>query len=122
MPNLDSFAVKYRELYRAMIDKNGTALNELLDNSFVLVHMTGMRQNKREFIRAVETGTLNYFSEDLQEGRTIVHKDFVQFTGKSIVEAAVFGGGRHTWHLQLDVKYIFAGYDWLISEAVASTW
>lgn len=122
MPNLDSFAVKYRELYRAMIDKNGTALNELLDNSFVLVHMTGMRQNKREFIRAVETGTLNYFSEDLQEARTIVHKDFVQFTGKSIVEAAVFGGGRHTWHLQLDVKYIFAGYDWLISEAVASTW
>lgn len=122
MPNLDSFAVKYRAMYRAMIDKNGTALNELLDNSFVLVHMTGMRQNKREFIRAVETGTLNYFSEDLQEARTIVHKDFVQFTGKSIVEAAVFGGGRHTWHLQLDVKYIFAGYDWLISEAVASTW
>ena len=122
MSNNDSFAVKYRELYRAMIDKNGTALNELLDNSFVLVHMTGMRQNKREFIRAVETGTLNYFSEDLQEARTIVHKDFVQFTGKSIVEAAVFGGGRHTWHLQLDVKYIFAGYDWLISEAVASTW
>ena len=122
MSNNDSFAVKYRAMYRAMIDKNGTALNELLDNSFVLVHMTGMRQNKREFIRAVETGTLNYFSEDLQETRTIVHKDFVQFTGKSIVEAAVFGGGRHTWHLQLDVKYIFAGYDWFISEAVASTW
>ena len=122
MSNNDSFAVKYRELYRAMIDKNGTALNELLDNSFVLVHMTGMRQNKREFIRAVETGTLNYFSEDLQEARTTVHKDYVQFIGKSIVDAAVFGGGRHTWHLQLDVKYIFAGYDWLISEAVASTW
>ena len=122
MSDNDSFAVKYRAMYRAMIDKNGTALNELLDNSFVLVHMTGMRQNKREFIRAVETGTLNYFSEDLQEARTIVHKDFVQFTGKSIVDAAVFGGGRHTWHLQLDVKYIFAGYDWLISEAVASTW
>ena len=122
MPDIDRFSVKYRELYRAMIEKNGTALNELLDNSFVLVHMTGMRQNKREFIRAVETGTLNYFSEDLQEARTIVHKDFVQFTGKSIVEAAVFGGGRHTWRLQLDVKYIFAGYDWRISEAVASTW
>ena len=122
MSNNDSFAVKYRAMYRAMIEKNGTALNELLESNFVLVHMTGMRQNKREFIRAVETGTLNYFSEDLQEGRTIVHKDFVQFTGKSIVDAAVFGGGRHTWHLQLDVKYIFVGYDWLISEAVASAW
>ena len=122
MFNNDSFAVKYRAMYRAMIEKNGTALNELLESHFVLVHITGMRQNKREFIRAVETETLNYFSEDLQEARTIVHKDFVQFIGKSIVDAAVFGGGRHTWHLQLDVKYIFAGYDWLISEAVASTW
>ncbi|MCH5155095.1 MAG: nuclear transport factor 2 family protein [Clostridiales bacterium] len=118
----DSFAIKYRALYRAMIEKDDTALNKLLDNSFVLVHMTGMRQNKLEFIRAVESGTLNYFSEELQEARTIVHKDFVRFTGKSIVEASVFGGGRHTWHLQLDIKYICVGYDWLISEAVASTW
>ena len=122
MSNNDSFSVKYRELYRAMIEKNGTALNELLESHFVLVHMTGMRQNKREFIRAVETGTLNYFSEDLQEARTIVHKDFVQFTGKSIVDAAVFGGGRHTWRLQLDMKFLPVNGDWLISETVASTW
>ncbi|MCH5158482.1 MAG: nuclear transport factor 2 family protein [Clostridiales bacterium] len=122
MSNDDIFAVKYRAMYRAMIEKNGTALNELLESHFALVHMTGMRQNKREFIRAVETGTLNYFSEDLQEARTIVHKDFVQFTGKSIVDAAVFGGGRHTWRLQLDVKFVFVDGDWLISETFASTW
>ena len=109
-------------MYRAMIYKDVATLNALLDDSFVLVHMTGMRQNKREFIRAVENGTLNYFSEDLQETRTIVLKDFVQFTGKSIVDAAVFGGRRHTWHLQLDMKFVFTCGDWHISEAVASAW
>ncbi|MCH5148439.1 MAG: nuclear transport factor 2 family protein [Clostridiales bacterium] len=122
MPDNDRFAIKYRAMYRAMIEKDGAALAKLLDESFVLVHMTGMQQNKKAFIRAVGNGTLNYFSEDLQETKTIVYKDFVQFTGKSIVNAAVFGGGRHTWHLQLEMKYIYVGGDWLISEAVASTW
>ena len=122
MFNKDMFAEKYRAMYRAMIDKNGTALNSLLDDSFCLVHMTGMRQNKQEFIRAVENGTLNYFSEDLHEAKTTVHKDFVRFTGESLVNAAVFGGGRHTWHLRLDIKFSIIGSDWLISEAVASTW
>ena len=122
MPDIDSFAVKYRAMYRAMIEKDGAALNRLLDESFILVHMTGMQQNKQEFIRAVENGTLNYFSEDLKDAQTIVHKDFVEFTGKSIVNADVFGGGRHTWHLQLDMKFVFANGDWLISESVASTW
>ena len=116
------FSVKYRTMYRAMIEKNGTTLGALLDKSFVLVHMTGMRQNKQAFICAVENGTLNYFSEDLQEAMTTVHKDFVRFTGKSIVEAAVFGGGRHTWRLQLDMKFLPINGDWLISETVASTW
>lgn len=122
MSDKDSFAVKYQAMYRAMIEKNGVALNELLDNGFILVHMTGMRQSKSEFIRAVENGTLNYFSEELRESKTVVHKDFVQFVGRSVVEAAVFGGGRHTWRLQLEIKYAFVGGDWLISEAVASTW
>ena len=50
----------YREMYRGMIDKNRNTLSEVLDDSFVLVHMTGMRQSKEAFIRAVEDGTLNY--------------------------------------------------------------
>lgn len=109
-------------MYRAMIDKDDATLNALLDDSFVLVHMTSMRQNKQAFIRAVKNGTLNYFSEDLQEAKIVVHKDFVRFTGKSVVSAAVFGGSKHTWHLQLDMKFVFFDGDWLVAEAVASTW
>ena len=122
MPDNDRFATKYRAMYRAMIEKDGAALAKLLDESFVLVHMTGMRQNKQAFIRAVENGTLNYFSEELCASSAHIVGAIGHFTGKSIVNAAVFGGGRHTWHLQLEMKYIYVGGDWLISEAVASTW
>ena len=122
MSDKDLFTEKYCAMYRAMIEKDVVALNALLDESFVLTHMTGMQQNKQEFIRAVENGTLNYFSEDLLESKTIVHRNHVQFVGRSHVNAAVFGGGRHTWHLQLDIRFVFASGDWLISETVASTW
>ena len=109
-------------MYRAMIEKDGAELNKLLDESFGLIHMTGMQQDKQEFIRALEKGTLNYFSEELRGTQIKVFKDFVQFTGKSLVNAAVFGGGRHTWRLQLDMKYKLINGEWLICEAVASTW
>lgn len=109
-------------MYRAMIQKDGSALDNLLDESFVLIHMTGMRQNKQAFIQAIQNGTLNYFSEELRDAEVKVSDNEILFIGKSLVSAAVFGGGRHTWRLRLDVKYVNVGDDWLISEAVASTW
>ena len=122
MIDKDTFTEKYCAMYRAMIQKDGLALNNLLDESFVLVHMTGMRQNKQAFIGAIQNGTLNYFSEDLQDTQVKVSDKEILFTGKSLVSAAVFGGGRHTWRLRLDIKYVNVGGDWLISETVASTW
>ena len=48
----------YCQMYRGMVEKNQDVLLEVLDDSFVLVHMTGMRQSKTAFIKAVEDGTL----------------------------------------------------------------
>ena len=62
----------YRQMYRGMIDKNREILSEVLDDSFVLIHMTGMQQSKEAFIRAVEDGTLNYFSASHQNIRKIL--------------------------------------------------
>ena len=113
---------KYREMYSAMIAKDGVALNKLLDDSFVLVHMTGMKQSKQAFIQAVQNGTLNYYSEELHEATAQESGNTARFNGKSYVNATVFGGGKHTWRLQLDMQFIFVNGEWIITEAVASTW
>lgn len=96
----------YREMYRGMIDKDQAVLSEVLDDSYVLVHMTGMRQTKDEFIRAVENGVLNYYSANHQRISTEIHGDKAELVGKSMVGAAVFGGGQNTWRLQLRLKLI----------------
>ena len=112
----------YRQMYRAMIDKDRKILSEVLDDSFVLIHMTGMRQSKETFISAVENGMLNYFSANHQNIETVIRGDAAQIIGQSVVSAAVFGGGRHTWRLQLDLKLIRNANGWNIAEARASTY
>ena len=46
----------YRQIYDGMVRKDGRLLLEVLDDSFVLIHMTGMRQFKEVFIRTIEGG------------------------------------------------------------------
>ena len=112
----------YRQMYIGMIRKDRNILLEVLDDSFVLVHMTGMHQSKEAFIRAVEDGTLNYFSANHQKLETNVLGDHAELIGQSSVNAAVFGGGPHTWRLQLKLKLVQIADSWKITEAKASTY
>ena len=112
----------YCQMYRGMIKKDRDILSEVLDESFVLVHMTGMRQSKAAFIRAVEDGTLNYYSAKHQRMDVEISGNTAGLLGQSVVSAAVFGGGRHTWRLQLRLKLVLNDDVWKITEAVASTY
>ena len=112
----------YRQMYLGMIEKDRKILSEVLDDSFVLVHMTGMRQSKAAFIRAVEDGTLNYYSASHQRVETNVSDSQAELIGQSVVNAAVFGGGPHTWRLQLKMKLIQKADLWKIIEVKASTY
>ena len=112
----------YKQMYCGMIEKNRDVLSEVLGSNFVLIHMTGMRQSKEAFIRAIEDGTLNYFSAEHQNIETKIHGDTAALIGQSIVNAAVFGGGRNTWRLQLKIKLTKSGEVWLMNEAQASVY
>ena len=111
----------YRQMYRGMIDKDREVLESVLRSSFVLVHMTGLRQSREVYISSIENGTLNYFSEEPVEVTVTVHGDQAELVGKSRVNAAVFGGGRHTWPLQLDIELVRTDGNWRMTQAMAST-
>lgn len=112
----------YKDMYQAMIRKDPLRLDEVLDDHFVLIHMTGMHQPKDEFIKAVGDGTLNYFSELTDDVKVTVTDDTATVVGKSQVNAAVFGGGRHTWRLEQDLTCRKTDNGWKIAKSVASTY
>ena len=105
-----------------MIAKDIPALSAVLDDSFVLVHMTGMRQSKTAFLKAVENGTLNYASAEHDSVDVTVQGASAVLSGKSRVCAAVFGGGWHTWRLEQDLRLVKINETWRITLSEASTY
>jgi len=112
----------YCQMYGGMIDRDRVLLSEVLGESFILVHMTGMQQSKNKFIQAIEDGTLIYYSVNHQHIETKIWGDQAELTGQSVVDAAVFGGGRHTWRLQLKLELTRKSGTWHIMKAKASTY
>ena len=111
----------YDVMYKAMIAKDIPVLDSLLSDSSVLIHMTGMRQPKREYLKAIANGTLNYYSCENSEIEIKINGDSARMTGKSQVKAAVFGGRRHTWPLSLDIDWRKINGHWKITEMRAGT-
>ena len=112
----------YIKMYEGMIAKDEAALREALDDSFVLVHMTGMHQSGEEFINAVLDGTLNYYSAKHENMPVETNGDTAVLTGQSYVAAAVFGGGRSNWRLQQKCSLKKIDGLWKITRSVASTY
>ena len=112
----------YRDMYAAMVNKDRGELERVHDDSFALRHMTGMAQDKETYIRSILDGTLNYYSEQTDELDIQIHGDAAIMTGKSRVNAAVFGSGKHTWRLQLKFDLIRRADGWKLLSASASTY
>ena len=110
----------YHSMYRFMIERDVSRLGTLLDDSFVLVHMTGRRQDKREFLRCVADGTLAYFDEVEESCPVHVEGDRATLVGRSLVEASPFGASRSTWRLEQEISLVRRDERWLMTRAVAS--
>ena len=122
MTEEEKICAVYMRMYDGMIQKNADILQEVLDERFVLVHMTGMRQAKHAFIKAVLDGTLNYYSAEHEHMPVTIEGDTATLTGQSYVAAAVFGGGRSRWHLQQICKLEKTDGVWKITHSKAGTY
>ena len=120
----EACAQLYRDLCDASMRKDADEIAAVLADDYALVHMTGMRQPKRAYIDAVLDGTLNYYSTEHDSIDVAISPDGEHATirGRSRVSAAVFGGGRHTWRLQQDLKAEKRDGDWKLVESRASTY
>ena len=112
----------YKEMYTAMINKDRSELERVHDDSFMLVHMTGMRQSKEVYISSIMDGTLNYYSAEHEDMQVEVKGDTAVLVGRSRVTAAVFGGGKYTWRLQLRFQLVKKNGEWRFALASASTY
>ena len=112
----------YERMYRAMIEKDTAALRPMFADDFYLVHMTGTRQNRQQYLEAIADGTLNYYDCQTEQLDVRVDGDSATLTGRSRVLAAVYGGGKHMWRLQLTFRLRREGDGWRFTYSTASTY
>ena len=107
----------YEGQRRAMVAGDADALGALLAGDFTLVHMTGYRQPKAEWLADVRSGAMTYHSmEDVD-----VSGDAPEVTARTRTAATIWGASG-TWPLQLRISVAHEGTAWVATGTVASTW
>ena len=107
---------RFIEFQQALIDKNSDKLNEIITDGYELVHMSGKKQSKSEFIGEVLDGTLNYYKSEIIEP-TILHDDdnHASLVGDVTLTAKVYGiTGK--WTLDTVVNFVKIDEKWYLGK------
>ena len=123
MTDKETIMQLYRDENTAMVKKDISRLNEILDSSMTLTHMTGYVQSKLEWIDQIQNDEMQYLSSKEDNIRDIeVNEDKATLVGQNRVQAKIWGGGINTWSLQMKMFYEKRNGNWFITKQIASTY
>jgi ketosteroid isomerase-like protein len=111
----------YEGQRRGMVAGDADALGALLADDFTLVHMTGYRQPRAEWLADVRSGAMTYHSMEDVDVSVDVSGDAPVVTARTRTEATIWGTSG-TWPLQLRISFAHEGSAWVAVGTVASTW
>ena len=112
----------YRQYWQYMIARDVAGLRDLMAEDYVLMHMTGVRQSREEFLRGLQSGTFNYYSAQHDSIDVTIRGSAASMAGKSRVLASVYGGGKHSWKLRGDFTLRKENGVWKFTCSQASTY
>ena len=118
----DKIRALYQNYWQHMIDKDADGLRKIMADDYVLIHMTGVRQSKEEFLYGLLDGTFNYFTAEHDSIEIVIDGNSATMTGKSRVTAAVYGGRKSCWRLRGDFTLRKQNGDWFMTGSQASTY
>ncbi len=111
----------YQKMYRAMVERDTTALSSILADNFHLVHMTGYDQPKDEWLSHIESGRMQYSTSVKESVRVDVKGTKATLIGQNRVEADIWGV-KGVWPLRLEIECSYHNGRWLMLSAHASTY
>ena len=112
----------YIDLCEASINKDLDKLDEILSDDYVLVHMTGMKQSKEDYIESVKNGELSYFETKHESIEVTINGNEATILGKTKTLASLFGSSKSWWNLRQDLKAKKINGKWILTYSKASTY
>ena len=120
MKDEDQLKELYKVLCQASIDKDINTLKKILREDYILVHMTGKRQTKEEYINSVEQGELKYYESIHEEIIVEVKEDKAKIIGKTKTLASPFRTIKSWWNLKQELEAIKENGEWKLTHSIAS--
>ncbi len=112
----------YIDLSTASINKDVNKLNEILSDDYVLVHMTGLKQSKKDYINSVINGDLKYYDCIHESIDVKINGSKASVIGKTKTLASPFGMNKLWWRLKQDLIVEKIDGKWVILYSKASTY
>ena len=109
---------RFMEFQQALIDKDEAMLNEILTEKYELIHMSGKKQTKQEFIGEIMDGTLNYYKSEIMDPTILWDDDERPTLVADVTLTAKVYGINGKWTLdttvdfeKIDGKWYFSKWD-----------
>ena len=103
---------RFMEFQKALIDKDEDLLDEIILESYELVHMSGKTQSKEEFIAEVMDGTLNYFKSEIEEPTILWDDDNNASLIADVTLTAKVYGIEGRWTLNTVASFVRIDGEW----------
>lgn len=110
----------YQRIDEAMVNKDTEALENILDNNYILVHMTGYRQSKQEWLEQIENEEMRYFKIMPQKNEIMINGNEAVLVCNTKIDARIYGF-RNTWSLTLKMQFEKRGEKWYPVHAKATS-
>lgn len=105
---------------RWMVEARVDRLEELLDDSFVLVHIDGYPQPKVDWLDEIRSGSMNYHSIREQSVLVTVDGATAVLVAKNLVSATIWGS-KALWPLQMTTTFRQSDGVWKPTHSRATT-
>lgn len=110
----------YQRINDAMVDKDIETLDNIFDDDYIFVHMSGYQQSKHEWLKQIENEEMRYFKTMPRE--TTITKD--GHTAILIcdpkIDARIYGT-RNTWSMRVEMHFEKRGDNWYPVSSSKST-
>jgi Domain of unknown function (DUF4440) len=108
-----------RQLTQLMIERNTAAIAKIVDENFILTHITGYVQPKEEWFAEIERESMKYYSAKEVKHEIKVNGNKAEFMNQNLLDARIWGS-RNTWRLQQKMTLEKRSGKWIILKSAAS--
>ncbi|MED3961329.1 nuclear transport factor 2 family protein [Niallia taxi] len=110
----------YQQIDEAMVNKDTEALEKILDDGYILVHMTGYHQDKQEWIEQIENEEMRYFQTMPQKTSITLENNTAIVNCDTKLDARIYGF-RKTWPMNMKMYLEKRRGNWIPVKTIATS-